>query len=114
MNGGKSELFMQVCVCMRKSLKGWVGSGPQPATGCTHRSACLPCPVAVYMPINPLSLQLLLQPFTHLLSPCPQVRGSKFVKYQECKIQECPDEVCGCGGGACGVEACGSVDEWIV
>ena len=22
-----------------------------------------------------------------------QVRGSKFVKYQECKVQECPDEV---------------------
>ncbi len=25
--------------------------------------------------------------------PLPQVRGSKFVKYQECKIQESPDEV---------------------
>ena len=24
---------------------------------------------------------------------CPQVRGSRFVRYQECKIQESPDEV---------------------
>ena len=31
-----------------------------------------------------------------------QVRGSKFVKYQECKVQECPDEV---SGSAC---CCGS------
>lgn len=25
--------------------------------------------------------------------PVPQVRGSRFVKYQECKVQESPDEV---------------------
>lgn len=83
MNGGKSELFMQVgcgrgggvwllhCRCRCCRLGG--GLYCQRACAEEHVDCC----------------RVLSLPLPHRL----QVRGSKFVKYQECKIQESPDEV---------------------
>ena len=43
-----------------------------------------------------------------------QVRGSKFVRYQECKVQESPDEVRAGGWGAIGLRSRGHDGTWCV